>query len=131
MTLLTVRRINRMPETAETDKKLPECPIEVVLDLIGCKWKIFIIRDLLCGTKRFNAIKKSTGCTQKVLTGKLREMEQDGLIERKVFAQVPPKVEYTLTDIGYSIAPVLDAMAQWGTDYKQYCKIKNKLKKKS
>lgn len=110
-------------------KDLPACPIAVVLKLIGSKWKIFIIRDLLEGTKRFGQLKKSTGCSQKVLTANLREMEDDGLIERKIFAEVPPRVEYTLTDVGYSIAPVLDAMAQWGTDYKQYLKIKSKIKK--
>ena len=109
-------------------KNLQECPIAVVLKQIGCKWKVFIIRDLLPGTKRFGELKKSTGCSQKILTVKLREMEEDGLIERKVFAEVPPRVEYTLTDVGYSIAPVLDSMAQWGTDYKEYCRIKSKLK---
>lgn len=110
-------------------KDLPKCPIAVVLKLLSCKWKFFIIRDLLEGSRRFGELKKMTGCSQKILTVKLREMEEDGLIERRVFAEVPPRVQYTLTDIGYSIAPVLEAMAQWGTDYKQYCKIKNKLKK--
>lgn len=110
-------------------KELPDCPIAVVLKLIGCKWKIYIVRDLLEGTKRFGMLKKSTGCSQKILTSKLREMEEDGLVERKIYAEVPPRVEYTLTDIGYSMASVLEAMAQWGTDYKEYCKIKNKLKK--
>lgn len=109
-------------------KELPKCPIAVVLKLISSKWKFFILRDLLAGTKRFCELKKSTGCSQKILTAKLREMENDELIERKVFAEVPPRVEYTLTDVGYSIAPVLDAMAQWGTDYKEYCRIKSKLK---
>ena len=109
-------------------KDLPLCPIAVVLRLIGSKWKIFIIRDLLEGTKRFGQLKKATGCSQKVLTANLREMEDDGLIERRIFAEVPPRVEYTLTDVGYSMAPVLESMAQWGTDYKEYLKIKSKMK---
>ena len=78
---------------------LPACPVEVTLKLMGNKWKILIIRDLLDGTKRFGELKKSVGnITQKVLTSNLRSMEESGLLIRKVYAQVPPKVEYTLTD---------------------------------
>lgn len=110
-------------------KKNDNCPIETVYELIGNKWKILIIRDLLDGTKRFGELKKATGASQKSLTTNLREMENDGLVERKVFSEIPPRVEYTLSDIGYSLAPVLESMAQWGTDYTEYCKLKEKLKK--
>ena len=98
---------------------LPACPVEVTLKLMGNKWKIRIIRDLLDGTKRFGELKKSVGnITQKVLTSNLRSMEESGLLIRKVYAQVPPKVEYTLTETGYSLKPILDSMAKWGDDYK-------------
>ena len=102
-----------------TPKKLPDCPVETTLPLISDKWKILIIRDLLGGTKRFGELKKSIGSiSQKVLTSNLRAMEESGLLTRKVYPEVPPKVEYTLTDIGYSLQPVLDAMMSWGMDYK-------------
>ena len=110
------------------DGLLKECPIETVLNLIGGKWKILVMRDLLGGSKRFGQIKKSTGCSQKVLTSVLREMEEDGLILRKVFGEVPPRVEYNLTDISLSMAPILDVMAGWGTDFKKYCKLIDKKK---
>ena len=98
---------------------LPACPVEVTLKLMGNKLKILIIRDLLDGTKRFGELKKSVGnITQKVLTSNLRSMEESGLLIRKVYAQVPPKVEYTLTETGYSLKPILDSMAKWGDDYK-------------
>ena len=98
---------------------LPACPVEVTLKLMGNKWKILIIRDLLDGTKRFGELKKSVGnITQKVLTSNLRSMEESGLLIRKVYAQGPPKVEYTLTETGYSLKPILDSMAKWGDDYK-------------
>ena len=98
---------------------LPACPVEVTLKLMGNKWKILIIRDLLDGTKRFGELKKSVGnITQKVLTSNLRSMEESGLLIRKVYAQVPPKVEYTLTETGYSLKPIVDSMAKWGDDYK-------------
>lgn len=98
---------------------LPACPVEVTLKLMGNKWKILIIRDLLDGTKRFGELKKSVGSiTQKVLTSNLRGMEESGLLIRKVYAQVPPKVEYTLTETGYNLKPILDSMAKWGDDYK-------------
>ncbi|MDO4536324.1 MAG: helix-turn-helix domain-containing protein [Clostridium perfringens] len=103
---------------------LPACPVEVTLKLMGDRWKILIIRDLLDGTKRFGELKKSVGnITQKVLTSNLRAMEESGLLTRKVYAEVPPRVEYTLTETGYSLSPILDAMLQWGTDYKS--KISN------
>lgn len=110
-------------------KSKKSCPIETVLSLIGCKWKILIIRDLLDGTKRFGELRTSTGCSQKVLTTNLREMESDELLTRKVFAQIPPKVEYTLTDLGISLAPIVDTIAEWGSDYTKYCDLKKKIKK--
>jgi DNA-binding HxlR family transcriptional regulator len=100
-------------------KELPPCPVETTLLLIGDKWKVLIMRDLLPGTKRFGELKKSIGSiSQKVLTQNLRTMEENGLVTRKVYAEVPPKVEYTLTDLGYSLKPILDAMSQWGEEYK-------------
>ncbi len=108
-------------------KDLPKCPVETTLKLIGEKWKILIIRDLLNGTRRFGELKKAcSGISQKVLTTNLRAMEDDGLVTRKVFPEVPPRVEYTLTDVGYSLAPVLNAMASWGTDYKVFLKLLEK-----
>ena len=95
--------------------ELPPCPVETTLMLIGDKWKVLILRDLRSGTKRFGELKKSvTGISQKVLTSNLRAMEEDGLLTRKVFPEVPPRVEYTLTDLGQSMSPILDAMAEWG-----------------
>ena len=95
-------------------KNLPACPVETTLMLIGDKWKVLILRDLLTGTKRFGELKKSVGhVTQKVLTAQLRQMEQSGLVNRKVYAEVPPRVEYTLTELGYSLKPILDAMWSW------------------
>ena len=100
-------------------KELPACPVETTLMLISNRWNVLILRDLMEGTKRFGEIKKSLGnISQKVLTANLRAMEENGLLIRTVYAQVPPKVEYTLTDTGYSLKPILDAMVQWGTQYK-------------
>ena len=94
--------------------ELPACPVETTLMLIGDKWKVLILRDLMDGTKRFGELKKSIGhVTQKVLTAQLRDMEA------KVYAEVPPRVEYTLTETGYSLKPILDSMVDWGTNYKQ------------
>ena len=99
--------------------ELPACPVETTLMLIGDKWKVLILRDLMDGTKRFGELKKSIGrVSQKVLTAQLRDMEEKGLLTRKVYAEVPPRVEYTLTETGYSLKPVLDAMWAWGADYK-------------
>lgn len=101
-------------------KELPACPVETTLTLIGDKWKVLILRDLLTGTKRFGELKKSIGnVSQKVLTAQLRDMEESGLIDRKVYAEVPPKVEYSLTELGHSLEPILDAMKVWGEGYKQ------------
>lgn len=102
------------------NKELPACPVETTLSLISDRWKVLIIRDLLDGTKRFGELKKSIGSiSQKVLTANLRAMEDDGLITRTVYAEVPPRVEYTLTDTGYSLKPVLDALGDWGMQYKE------------
>ncbi|QQK08994.1 winged helix-turn-helix transcriptional regulator [Miniphocaeibacter halophilus] len=99
---------------------MPACPVEVTLMLISNKWSVLIIRDLIDGTKRFGELKKSIGTiSQKVLTSNLRKMEEMGLLTRKVYAEVPPKVEYTLTEIGYSLKPVLDALHIWGENYKK------------
>lgn len=109
-------------------KDLPKCPVETTIKMIGCSWKILIIRELLSGTKRFGELKKSVkGITQKVLTSKLREMEETGLVERTVYPQIPPKVEYTLTDVGYSLRPVLETLKDWGKDYKRYTKLLEKM----
>lgn len=100
-------------------RNIPECPVEMTLQLIGDKWKVLIIRDLLTGTKRFSELMRSvTGITQKVLTSNLRSMEADGLVNRKVYPQVPPKVEYSLTETGLSLKQILDSMVQWGIEYR-------------
>lgn len=100
-------------------KELPACPVETTLTLIGDKWKVLILRDLMPGTKRFGELKKSIGSvSQKVLTAQLRTMEESGLISRKVYAEVPPKVEYSLTALGQSLRPILDSMQNWGEEYK-------------
>ena len=99
--------------------ELPVCPVETTLMLIGDKWKVLILWNLMNGTMRFGELKKSIGTvSQKVLTAQLRDMEKKGLLTRKVYAEVPPRVEYTLTETGYSLKPVLDAMWAWGADYK-------------
>lgn len=100
-------------------KALPACPVETTLTLIGDKWKVLILRDLLPGTKRFGELRRSVGhVSQKVLTAQLRQMEESGLLSRKVYAEVPPRVEYSLTDLGRSLCPILDAMKAWGENYK-------------
>lgn len=103
----------------KTIKELPSCPVETTLTLIGDKWKVLILRDLITGTKRFGELKKSIGSvSQKVLTAQLRDMEESGLVSRKVYAEVPPRVEYSLTELGKSLKPILDAMQSWGEGYK-------------
>ena len=100
-------------------KELPACPVETTLMLIGDKWKVLILRDLMPGTKRFGELKKSVGnVSQKVLTAQLRTMEESGLVNRKVYAEVPPRVEYSLTELGKSLKPILDSMRAWGEAYK-------------
>lgn len=103
-----------------TLEQLPACPVETTLTLISDKWKMLIVRDLLDGTKRFGELRRSIGnISQKVLTSNLRQMEEDGLVNRKVYAEVPPRVEYSLTDTGRSLKLVVDAMWQWGEQYKE------------
>lgn len=103
----------------ETAKTLPACPVETTLSLIGDKWKVLILRDLMPGTKRFGELKKSIGSvSQKVLTAQLRDMESNGLVTRTVYPEVPPRVEYSLTALGRSLKPILDAMWNWGESYK-------------
>lgn len=102
------------------EDNLPKCPVETTLSLISDRWRVLIIRDLLEGVKRFGELKKSIGkISQKVLTTNLRAMEANGLLTRKVYPEVPPRVEYTLTEIGYSLKPILDAMVKWGTEYQR------------
>ena len=103
-----------------TAPNLPACPVETTLTLISDKWKVLILRDLLTGTKRFGELRKSIGTvSQKVLTSQLRQMKESGLLTRKVYAEVPPRVEYTLTELGYSLKPIMDAMWAWGENYKK------------
>ena len=113
-----------MELTESTAKQeLPACPVETTLTLISDKWKVLILRDLMNGTLRFGELKKSIGhVTQKVLTAQLRQMEASGLLTRKVYAEVPPRVEYTLTELGYSLKPVRDALWKWGENYQAQCR---------
>jgi DNA-binding HxlR family transcriptional regulator len=100
-------------------KELPLCPVETTLLLIGEKWKVLILRDLIDGTKRFGELKNSVGSiSQKVLTQQLRAMEEDGLVHREAYAEIPPRVEYSLTKLGMSLKPILDSMWDWGMKYK-------------
>ena len=101
-------------------KELPACPVETTLTLRGDKWKVLILRDLLPGKKRFSELKRSVGgVSQKVLTAQLRDMEQNGLLTRTVYPEVPPRVEYALTPLGHSLKPILDAMQLWGETYQK------------
>jgi len=96
-------------------KNYPACPVETTLSIIGDKWKVLIIRDLFTGTKRFSELKRSlTNVTQKMLTQQLRDLENDGIINRKVYPVVPPKVEYSLTELGISLKPVIESLRNWG-----------------
>ena len=107
-------------KTQNTVKELPACPVETTLTLIGDKWKVLILRDLLPGTKRFGELKKSIGgVSQKVLTAQLRDMEESGLVSRRVYAEVPPRVEYSLTELGQSLKPILDSMWNWGENIRR------------
>lgn len=100
------------------DKKI-SCPVEITLSLLGNKWKVLILKELLDGMKRFGVLSRAiSGISQKMLTQQLRQMEKDGIINRKVYPEVPPRVEYSLTDIGKSLKPVLNAMHKWGSRYK-------------
>ena len=104
----------------KTKEELPACPVATTVSLIGSKWKLLIMRNLLARPWRFNELRKDLdGISQKVLTAQLRQMEESGLLTRRVYAEVPPRVEYTLTDLGYSLKPILDAMWAWGESYQQ------------
>lgn len=106
-----------MPTQPSSDT-LPACPVETTLSLIGDKWKVLILRDLMEGTRRFGELQRGIGgVSQKVLTAQLRQMEADGLVRREVFAEVPPRVEYSLTELGRSLSPVLDVLKAWGASY--------------
>ena len=102
-----------------TKEEMPACPVATTVALIGSKWKLLIMRNLLSRPWRFNELKKDLeGISQKVLTDSLREMEADGILTRTAYAEVPPHVEYALSPLGETLGPILDAMAKWGTDYK-------------
>lgn len=102
-----------------TKKELPACPVATTVQLIGSKWKLLIMRNLLVRPWRFNELRKDLeGISQKVLTDSLRSMEKDGIITRTVYPEVPPKVEYALSELGQSLRPVIKAMEQWGNNYK-------------
>ena len=103
-----------------TKDELPACPVATTVSLIGSKWKLLIIRNLNERPWRFNELKRDLdGISQKVLTESLRSLEEDGIVSRTVYPEMPPKVEYALTDLGLSMRPVLDAMAVWGNQYKE------------
>ena len=106
------------------ERELPTCPVETTLLMISDKWKALILRDLLNGTMRFGELRRSVGnVSKKVLTSNLRQMERDGLVHRKVYAEVPPRVEYSLTETGKSLRPVIEAMRDWGVSYQaRHCK---------
>lgn len=103
-----------------TKEELPECPVATTVQLVGSKWKLLIMRNLLQRPWRFNELKKSLeGISQKVLTDSLRSMEADGIITRTVYAEVPPRVEYALSEVGESMRPIIKAMEEWGIGYKK------------
>lgn len=102
-----------------TKEEMPACPVATTVQLIGSKWKLLILRNLLVRPWRFNELKKDLeGISQKVLTDSLRSMEEDGLVNRTVFPEVPPRVEYVLSELGESMRPIIQAMEQWGKEYK-------------
>lgn len=113
-----------------TKEELPACPVATTVQLIGNKWKLLILRNLLSGTQRFGELRKTIpGISPKVLTENLRSMAEDGLIVRVAYAEIPPRVEYTLTELGNSMRPVIRAMESWGLDYQQ--RVKNTLTEKA
>lgn len=102
-----------------TKEELPICPVATTVQIIGSKWKLLILRNLMQRPWRFNELKKDLeGVSQKVLTDSLRSMEADGIIDRTVYAEVPPRVEYALSEIGETLRPVMKAMEEWGGKYK-------------
>ena len=109
-------------------RELATNPVSVVLQLVGAKWKLIIVKELLKKEMRFVELKKAVGCTSKVLTNCLKEMEEDGLIIREDSGMIPPRVEYYLTDIGYTLRPVIESMQKWGKEYKRLRKLMDKYK---
>ena len=109
-------------------KYLSKNPVNIVLQLVGAKWKLLIVKELLNKEMRFVELKKKLGCTAKVLTTCLKEMEEDGIIIREDYKTIPPKVEYYLSDIGYTLRPVIESMQKWGKDYKKLRKLMEKYK---
>ena len=104
----------------KTKEELPACPVATTVQLVGSKWKLLILRNLLARPWRFNELRKNLeGISQKVLTDSLRSMEEDGIITRTVYPEVPPKVEYALSELGESMRPIIRAMEQWGIAYKE------------
>ena len=104
----------------KTKDELPQCPVATTVQIIGSKWKLLILRNLLTRPWRFNELRKNLeGISQKVLTDSLRSMEEDGIITRTVYPEVPPRVEYALSELGESIRPIIDAMTEWGNNYKK------------
>ena len=102
------------------DEVLPQCPVATTVNLIGNKWKLLIIRNLLVGKARFKDLENGIdGISQKVLTDNLRSMEEDGLIIRKSYPEIPPRVEYELSDLGNSLRPIIKSMEVWGNEYKK------------
>jgi DNA-binding HxlR family transcriptional regulator len=107
----------------KTKKELPECPVATTVSLIGNKWKLLIIRNLLVRPWRFNELQKNLeGISQKVLTDCLRSMEKDGIVIRTVYPEVPPRVEYSLSELGETMRPILNSMQVWGENYKELMK---------
>ena len=103
-----------------TKENLPECPVATTVQLIGSKWKLLILRDLMTEKKRYNELRRSLdGISQKVLTATLKSMVEDGIVIRTAYPEVPPRVEYSLSEIGESLRPIIDIMGQWGTYYKE------------
>ena len=110
-----------------TKEEMPICPVATTVQLIGSKWKLLIMRNLLERPWRFNELKKDLeGVSQKVLTDSLRSMEADGLITRTVYPEVPPRVEYALSQLGESMRPIIEAMEEWGREYKASIEKSNK-----
>lgn len=103
-----------------TKEELPDCPVATTVQIIGSKWKLLILRNLLQRPWRFNELKKALdGISQKVLTDSLRSMEADGIITRTVYAEAPPRVEYALNELGETLRPVMDSMEEWGIEYQK------------
>lgn len=116
-----------MKAEAENDRRLT-CEVETTLKVIGGRWKVLIIRELIAGVKRFGELQRALpGITQKMLTQQLREMEEDGIVHRQVYAQIPPKVEYSLTTLGESLKPILYAMHEWAVEHLSHINSKQKI----